>query len=265
VYTADASGNATPVATIGGSKTGLLGPAGLTFDGAGHLWVTNAANNSLTEYAATANGNVAPLTTIAGSETGLNGPQGVVLDKAGNLLVANTYASSLNEFAPSASGNVAPMRTINGPGTGLSFPIGIDVDAAGNIYVANEFAGLTEYAPSASGAAIPIAAITGPLTGLSAPSGLAVAPPLAVHTTRLRPAQVDHRYTSRLRALLGTTPYTWQIVAGRLPGRIHLRRDGMLVGRPRHRGTFHLLVEVRDHSHHRMTATKRLTLVVRRG
>jgi sugar lactone lactonase YvrE len=265
VYAPGASGNATPVATIGGSKTGLLGPAGLTFDGAGHLWVTNAANNSLTEYAAAANGNVAPLATIAGSETGLSGPQGVVLDNAGNLLVANTYASSLIEFAPSANGNVAPMRTISGPGTGLSFPIGIDVDAAGNIYVANEFAGLTEYSPSASGAAIPIAAITGPSTGLSAPSGLAVAPPLAVRTTRLRPARVDHRYAARLRALLGTTPYTWRIMSGRLPRRIHLRRDGMLVGRPRHRGTFHLLVEVRDHSHKRMTATERLTLIVRGG
>lgn len=265
VYAPGASGNATPVATIGGSNTGLLGPAGLTFDGAGHLWVTNAANNSLTEYAATANGNVAPLATITGSNTGLRGPQGIVLDKGGNLLVANTYASSLIEFAPSANGNVAPMRTISGGGTGLSFPIGIDVDAAGNIYVANEFAGLTVYAPSASGAAIPIEAITGPATGLSSPSGLAVAPPLAVRTMRLRAARVGHRYAARLRALLGTTPYTWRIAGGRLPQGIHLQRNGMLVGRPRHGGTFHLLVRVSDHSHWRMAATGRVTLVVRRG
>ena len=163
------------VATITGSDTGLSGPAAVTIDSAGNLWVANNANSSLTEYPAGANGDQKPLATIQGSSTGLDEPGGMTFDAAGNLLVANTFGESLTEYATTDDGNAAPLRTISGTATGLSLPTGIDVDANGNIYVANQFGGVSEFSPSASGDAAALATITGPATGLSSPLGLAVA------------------------------------------------------------------------------------------
>jgi sugar lactone lactonase YvrE len=264
VYATGANGATTPVATLSGPTTGLDGPSALTFDGHGHLWVANEGNNSLTEYPATAHGDLAPLATIAGANTGLAGPQGMTLDGSGNLLVANFYSSSLTEYGPTANGNAAPLRTIGGTATGLALPQGVDVDSQGNIYVANENAGVTKYSPQATGNAAPTATIIGAATGLSGgPNGLAVAPPLSIHTERLRAGRVSHPYRARLRANLGTTPYHWTIRAGRLPAGVHLRRDGLVWGRPRRGGVYHFAVGVRDASHPAMTSTRRLTLTVR--
>jgi sugar lactone lactonase YvrE len=263
VYAPGASGDATPVAVISGQHTGLSGPSAMTFDPTGHLWVANLGTNSLTEYPAGANGDVTPLATISGSSTGLNGPQGLTLDAAGNLLVANTYGESLTEYKVTGSGNASPLRTISGAATGLAFPHGLDVDAAGNIYVANQFAGVTKFSPAANGNVPPVARISGSATGLLAPGGLAVAPPLSVRTARLPAARVGHRYKALLRANLGTTPYRWALTKGKLPAGIHLSRTGKLTGKPHRSGVYRFTVRVRDASHPRMTATRRLVLTVR--
>jgi sugar lactone lactonase YvrE len=262
VYAAGASGNASPVATIAGMDTGLSGPAALTFDPAGHLWVANYTTSSLTEYAANANGDAKPLATIVGSSTGLSGPQGMTLDSANHLLVSNAYADSLTEYATSANGNIAPLRTISGGATGLDTPIGVDVDADGNIYVANENGGVTEYGATATNDSTPLNIISGSSTGLAAPAGLAVAPPLAVRTAKLRATRVGRHYRTRLRAYLGTTPYRWSVRSGRLPRGLRLTRQGILTGRPRHAGTYRFTVRVRDRTRPAMTATRRLKLVV---
>ena len=77
VYAAGASGNATPIATLVGTLTGLNGPAGLAMDAQGNLYVANSGSNSITVYAAGASGNVAPIATIAGANTGLAAPVGI--------------------------------------------------------------------------------------------------------------------------------------------------------------------------------------------
>ncbi len=78
VYSAGASGDATPIAIIMGANTGLDGPYGMVVDQAGKLYVASSAFGShqykVTVYAAGANGNVAPTATIAGPTTGLSGP-----------------------------------------------------------------------------------------------------------------------------------------------------------------------------------------------
>lgn len=78
VYSAGASGDATPTAIIMGANTGLDAPVGIVVDSSGKLYVASAAFGSLqykiTVYAARASGNVAPTTTIAGPTTGLNAP-----------------------------------------------------------------------------------------------------------------------------------------------------------------------------------------------
>jgi hypothetical protein len=98
---------------------------------------------------------------------------------------------------------------------------------------------------------------------LSSPGLIAVAPPLNVHTTKLPKARIGHKYTAALKAALGTTPYRWTLIRGHLPRGLHLTRDGTISGRPEHKGVYRLEIRVRDSSHPKMTATRRLTLVVR--
>jgi hypothetical protein len=262
VYAPGASGDARPVATLHGPDTGLRSPSAVTIDGRGNLWVANQAANSLTEYPAAPNGDVAPLATIAGFATRLNGPQGLALDSAGLLVVADTYDNSITEYQPTANGNVLPIRRIAGDATGLSFPIGVDVDAAGNLYVSNQFGGVEEFLFPANGNRTPLATIAGSATGLSSPGRLAVAPPLSVRTKRLPRARTHHRYTTRLRAQLGTTPYHWTVTRGHLPRGLRLRH-GRIAGRPDQHGTYRFTVRVKDASHPVMRASRRLRITVR--
>lgn len=262
-YAPGASGNAKPVATIGGPHTGLNGPSALTFDAAGHLWVANLSANSLTEYAAGASGDVAPIGTIAGFATRLNGPQGLALDGAGYLVVADTYDNSVDEYLPTTTGNVQPIRRIAGSATGLSFPVGVDVDATGNLYVSNQFGGVESFLFPANGNRAPLTSIGGPATGLAAPGRLAVAPPLSIATASLPVGRIGHRYRAVLRADLGTTPYRWTVLRGRLPKGVRLHGN-VLTGRPRRAETVRFTVKVADASRPRMRATQRLALSIRR-
>ncbi|HYL56998.1 MAG TPA: NHL repeat-containing protein [Gemmatimonadales bacterium] len=86
VFAAGANGNATPIATIEGSNTGLNTPAGIALDAAGRLYVANpgfggcgsiSPSNTITVYTPGATGNVAPTGRIAGSNTGLNFPTSI--------------------------------------------------------------------------------------------------------------------------------------------------------------------------------------------
>jgi hypothetical protein len=71
VYAAGANGNVSPIQTISGSNTGLLGPLAIALDGTGDIYVTNCCpfgtyKGSITVYASGANGNVSPIRTISG-------------------------------------------------------------------------------------------------------------------------------------------------------------------------------------------------------
>jgi large repetitive protein len=262
VYAPGARGNVAPLTTIVGPHTGLGNPNAVAIDGRGRLWVANTSADTLTEYDANASGDTLPLATISG----LNGPQAIAIDAAGNLLVANTYSSSIVEYPITASGNATPLRTIAGPTTTLLDPEGVDIDSSGNIWVGNAYANtVTEYAASATGDAAPLKTIGGPLTGLRVPGPLAVAPPLSVRTTRLPTARLHRRYRTTLRANLGTTPYRWRVAKGHLPAGLRLNAEGRISGRALKRGTYRLTVRVTDSTRrHRMTATARLTIRVRR-
>ena len=177
--------------------------------------------------------------------------------------MANHAANSITVYAPGASGNARPVGTISGADTSISGPVGLTIDPAGHLWVSdNQSNALTEYASGANGDASPLDTISGSNTGLSSPGLLAVAPPLAVHTAQLHAARAGRRYSAQLEAVLGTTPYAWTMTRGRLPHGVHLSRDGKLSGRPEHQGLYRFTVGVRDSSHPRMTATRRLELHV---
>jgi len=181
VYAADASGDASPTATIAGSNTRLTDPQAVALDAAGEVYVVNAFVNRILIFAAGATGNVPPTDSIVGLNTHLDFPQGIAFDAAGNLYVGNlgSLSSSITVYAAGARGNAAPTATIAGASTGLSGPYGIAVDATGKLYVANAFGGgdfsgsITVYLAGANGNATPTATITGSNTGLASPVSIA--------------------------------------------------------------------------------------------
>jgi hypothetical protein len=86
-----------------------------------------------------------------------------------------------------------------------------------------------------------------------------------VRTTNLPAAIAGRPYDAQLEANLGTTPYHWRVIGGRLPRGLRLTPAGKLRGVPRVRGEHTLTVRVADSSHPTMRATQMLRLRVARG
>jgi hypothetical protein len=116
-YPTTATGNATPVATISGTATGIDAPSGITIDAAGNLVVPNSGNSTVTEYAAGASGNSAPFATLSGASTSLASPTFAALVTPS----ANTgAASAVTASSASLNGTVNP----NGAATRVLFQYG---------------------------------------------------------------------------------------------------------------------------------------------
>ncbi|MGA7618387.1 NHL repeat-containing protein [Candidatus Binatus sp.] len=187
VYPAGSNGNVAPIASISGSSTRLVEPAGIALDYGGNIYVADDGYLSapvpipskVFVYAAGSNGNVAPIATIRGPDTGLYSPEGVTLDSKGNIYVADADAASVFVYRAGSNGDAAPIATISGSNTGLSYPYGIALDSSGNIYVTGEIAA-SVFVYSALGSSTgllneaPIATISGSNTGLDFPQGIAV-------------------------------------------------------------------------------------------
>jgi len=182
VYAANPIGtvNATPLATIAGSNTGLFNPGGIALDASGKIYVSNLPN-TITVYAANPSGtlNETPLATITGAATGLASPTGMAFDAAGRLYVANESNASITVYAANPSGTLdeVPLATIVGSNTGLDDPLGVALDASGQIYAVNSGPGVsavTVYPASPSGTMneAPLATITGSATQLGTPISL---------------------------------------------------------------------------------------------
>ena len=65
------------------------GNGNVALDAAGHLFVAEFSDNSVTEYGAGSSGNAMPIATISGSSTGLTAPYGLGIDAAGDTFVTN--------------------------------------------------------------------------------------------------------------------------------------------------------------------------------
>jgi sugar lactone lactonase YvrE len=116
-FGAGAAGNAAPVVSISGSKTGLSRPFALTFDSTGRLLVADE-NAGVLIFAPGANGNVAPAATISP----FSYADGIVTDAHDNIYVADFTAKAIEEFPSYANGYWQPIRTIHGHKTTLDGP-----------------------------------------------------------------------------------------------------------------------------------------------
>jgi hypothetical protein len=73
-------------------------------------------------------------------------------------------------------------------------------------------------------------------------------PTLSITTAELPDSIVGATYSATFTASGGTTPYSWSIVWGALPGGLHLSSAGVVNGTPTNGGTFSLIVRVADHA-----------------
>jgi sugar lactone lactonase YvrE len=171
-YASGAQGNASPIATIAGSNTGLTpptggqGPLGIAVDAKGTIYVTDrffGPAGGVLIFAPGSNGNVAPIATISGTNTLLSQPFGIAVDAAGNIYVANDGSSGVTVYAPGSNGNVAPIRQIAGSNTELGDVAGVTVDTSGKIYTASSlvtFAHISVFAADANGDVAPVSILS---------------------------------------------------------------------------------------------------------
>jgi hypothetical protein len=173
VYPVDAAGDATPMATIAGSDTGLSSPIAIGFDSARRIYVLNAA--SVTVFGPGAHGDALPKYTIAGAVTGLSEPAGMAVAQSGVAFVTNDGGGGegyITVYAAGANGDRAPLRTIYDVDAELFVPAGIALHDH-RLYVADQGdESIDEFASSDNGDVGP----TNVIDGLSNPSGVAVDP-----------------------------------------------------------------------------------------
>ena len=121
IFAASAEGNAKPVRSISGNRTGLNWPMGLDVDAQrDEIIVANYGDNSIHFFRRTAEGDVAPKRVLKGDRTGIVGPVDVKVDATRNeIWVANYSDHTALIFDRDASGNAGPKRIVRNapPGT----------------------------------------------------------------------------------------------------------------------------------------------------
>ena len=151
VFAPTQNGCATPIAVIGGSKTGFSqGMLAINVDAAGRLYVGSFQNHEVVVFAPGANGNVAPIGVL---KRGVSDVSSIAFDRNQNIYVGNVDLGTISVFAAGKFGaSVLPIRQING-GIGAR-PSEIAITADQRIFTLNfigTFHEIFEYPPNANG------------------------------------------------------------------------------------------------------------------
>jgi sugar lactone lactonase YvrE len=107
--------------TITTFASGFREAIGLTFDGAGNLYVADTLAGTVSK--------ITPGGAVSTFVSGLNEPFGLAFDGAGNLYVADSGDGTVRK--------VTPGGTVSTFASGFNNPTGLAFDGAGNLYVAN--------------------------------------------------------------------------------------------------------------------------------
>jgi hypothetical protein len=134
--------SASTVVTVG---SGFNFPQAVAVDGAGNVFVPDAANAALYEIEAGTGGNppgaVSSSSTVVTVVRDVDGPEGVAVDGAGDVFVVDSLASTVYEIEAGTGGNaagaVSSSSTMVTVGSGFYYPRRLALDAAGDVFVAD--------------------------------------------------------------------------------------------------------------------------------
>ncbi|MDA8268541.1 MAG: hypothetical protein M0013_09245, partial [Actinomycetota bacterium] len=137
-----------PVATIGGTNTGLKESAGIAFDSAGNMFVADASADSITEFSAgqlaglSGTVDLTPAARIAGGATDVTFPVSLGFDSSGNLWVADDQFTRIVEFSAASLAGLGasttalvPTLVVNDTPTPFGSLGALAVDRSGNVWV----------------------------------------------------------------------------------------------------------------------------------
>ncbi len=170
VYAANASGNATPIATLSGPHTTLAQSYYLAVDRAGTVYVSNAGNSNNGSVAVfpkgVLSGDIAPAFSLPTASA----PTGLAVDSVGNLYVG--LQDRIVVYGPGLSATSSPIHTIMGSTAFVLSPYELFVGPKDELYEAQRKR-IKTYAFGADGNATPINNITGAATQLYSALGVA--------------------------------------------------------------------------------------------
>ena len=134
VTIAGTAGSAGEVDSGTGTSAQFNGPAGIAYDGAGHLYVADALGKTIRKINTTS---PYAVTTFVASTAGLSNPTGVTIDQSGYLEVADAGNSRIRTIAPNGT-----VFTLAGDGTANeNDAIGIKAEFNGCYSIAYDYAG----------------------------------------------------------------------------------------------------------------------------
>ncbi|MGB2635563.1 MAG: putative Ig domain-containing protein [Candidatus Acidiferrum sp.] len=166
--------------------------------------------------------------------------------------VSSSYAATL-----AASGGTTPYTWSLSSGT---LPAGLTLAAStGQISGTPTAAGTSTFAVQVKDSSSPQQTATKSLTI----TVTAAVTPVTISTSSVPSGQVGTAYSTTLAASGGTTPYTWNVSSGALPGGVTLSTGGTISGTPTASGSFSFTVKVTDSTTPTaQTASKSFTITV---
>lgn len=158
------NGTVTPTPIAGAV---LSGPAGVTVDAEGNLYIADTGNNRIVYIPYNGSWNVAEASVI-GSD--LTTPLATAVDSSGNVYVADSGSGQVYRLEAPISSGIQQLVAV-----GYSNPSALAADASGSLFVVDQGAQTVLRIPYTSGALDPNAAIEVGF-GIAAPYGLALDP-----------------------------------------------------------------------------------------
>ena len=271
-----ANGNTNPTAPA----IMQVSTANITKNSAQIDWTTNVAATSQVQYGATSSyGSTTPLdstmvTTHSVSLGALTANQtyhffvvstvnGQTVNGSDQTFTTATNVAAITGVSPN-SGSTAGGTQVTISGS--NFVSGATVQFGGTAGNAVTFVSDTQLKATtpahAAGAATVV--VTNPSSPASTPFSsftyTTATSSLTVSTTSLAGGTVGTAYSATLAASGGTSPYTWTLASGTLPGGLTLSTAGAISGTPTTAATSSFTVQVKDAAN--ATATKALSIVV---
>jgi sugar lactone lactonase YvrE len=159
------SNSAQTVLSTALAGTMLSGPAAVSVDGAGDLFIADTGNNRIVAIPFNGTLNVPAAITIGSS---FSGPLALAVDLIGNLYVANSGVGQIDKILYPLYQPAQQLVAV-----GFGNPTGLAVDASGSLFVADYVNGDVVRVPNVSGSLEPIAEVEAGI-GVSTPYGVAL-------------------------------------------------------------------------------------------